>query len=160
LELNRRVQGTETFWNDADGSEAILQVKAASASVAMSGYRASAVPTGLPAHSSTQTAQTRVRKKSKADVHPVAGVCGPGDPTTAGLTEAGYNAGPVAAGLKNPRVTRRRAFLNHAPRGLEFRSECATGHPAAEPDTSDHERQIFEQIRRLTGAANVDSCKH
>jgi hypothetical protein len=108
------VQGTETFWNDADGSEAILQVKAASASVAMSGYRASAVPTGLPAHSSTQTAQTRVRKKSKADVHPVAGVCGPGDPTTAGLTEAGYNAGPVAAGLKNPRVTRRRAFLNHS----------------------------------------------
>jgi hypothetical protein len=108
------VQGTETFWNDADGSEAILQVKAASASVVMSGYRASAVPTGLPAHSSTQTAQTRVRKKSKADVHPVAGVCGPGDPTTAGLTEAGYNAGPVAAGLKNPRVTRRRAFLNHS----------------------------------------------
>ena len=64
------MQETETFWNDADGSEAILQVQAASPSVAMSAYRASAVPTGLPAHSSTQTAQTRVRKKSKADVPP------------------------------------------------------------------------------------------
>jgi hypothetical protein len=73
VELNHRMQGTETFWNDADGSEAILQVQAASPSVAMSAYRASAVPTGLPAHSSTQTAQTRVRKKSKADVHPASG---------------------------------------------------------------------------------------
>ena len=73
VELNHRMQGTETFWNDADGSEAILQVPAASPSVAMSAYRASAVPTGLPAHSSTQTAQTRVRKKSKADVHPASG---------------------------------------------------------------------------------------
>jgi hypothetical protein len=72
VELNHRMQGTETFWSDADGSEAILQVQAASPSVAMSAYRASAVPTGLPAHSSTQTAQTRVRKKSKADVHPAA----------------------------------------------------------------------------------------
>jgi hypothetical protein len=72
VELNRRMQGTETFWSDADGSEAILQVQAASPSVAMSAYRASAVPTGLPAHSSTHTAQTRVRKKSKADVHPFA----------------------------------------------------------------------------------------
>jgi hypothetical protein len=53
VELNHRMQGTETFWNDADGSEAILQVQAASPSVAMSAYRASAVPTGLPAHSST-----------------------------------------------------------------------------------------------------------
>ena len=67
--MNRRMQGTETLWNDADRSEAILQVQAASPSVAMSAYRASAVPTGLPAHSSTQTAQTRVRKKSKAGVH-------------------------------------------------------------------------------------------
>jgi hypothetical protein len=66
------VQGTETFWNDADESEAILPVQAASPSVAMSAYRASAVPTGLPAHSSTQTAQTRVRKKSNADVRPIA----------------------------------------------------------------------------------------
>jgi hypothetical protein len=47
-----------------------LQLQAATPSVAMSGYRASAVPTGLPAHCSTQTAQTRVRKKSKTDVHP------------------------------------------------------------------------------------------
>jgi hypothetical protein len=54
VELNDRMQGTVTFWNDADGSEAILPVQAASSSVAMSAYRASAVPTGLPAHSSTQ----------------------------------------------------------------------------------------------------------
>ena len=66
------MQGAETLWNDADGSEAILQVQAASPSVAMSAYRASAVLTGLPAHSSTQTVRTCVRKKSKVDVHPFA----------------------------------------------------------------------------------------
>ena len=71
------MQGIETFWNDADGSEAILQVQAASPSVAMSEYRATAVPTGLPAQSSTQTAQTRVRKKSKADLQPVQPIRGP-----------------------------------------------------------------------------------
>ena len=70
MEMNRRMQGTEMFWNDADGSDALLQVQAASPSMAMSGYRASAVPKVLSAHSSTQTAQTCVRKKSKADVHP------------------------------------------------------------------------------------------
>jgi hypothetical protein len=29
-EMNYRVKGTEMFWNDPDGAEAILQVRAAS----------------------------------------------------------------------------------------------------------------------------------
>jgi hypothetical protein len=29
-QMNRRMQGTETFWNDADGSKALLQGQAAS----------------------------------------------------------------------------------------------------------------------------------
>ena len=33
----------------------------------------------------------------------VAGVCDPGDPTTTGLTEAGYNACPVVARAQEPK---------------------------------------------------------
>jgi hypothetical protein len=32
----------------------------------------------------------------------VAGVCDPGDPTTTGLTEAGYNACPIVARAEEP----------------------------------------------------------
>jgi hypothetical protein len=44
----------------------------------------------------------------------VAGVCDPGIPTTTGLREAGYNAGPIAARAEAPEFYPKTGVLNHA----------------------------------------------
>jgi hypothetical protein len=53
----------------------------------------------------------------QCDVTPtiVAGICGPGVPTTAGLTEAGYNAGPIGDRAEKPAITPKSAFFEPCP---------------------------------------------
>ena len=58
----------------------------------------------------TDMRQSEVTPKTKA------GVCDPGIPTTAGLKEASYNAGPTEARDDRPGVAPKKAFLNHAQR--------------------------------------------
>ena len=68
-EMNYRVKGTEMFWNDPEGAEALLQVRAAALCdderLAKHLRRARVVPSHVdPSRPSSQ------RKKSEADVHP------------------------------------------------------------------------------------------
>jgi hypothetical protein len=53
----------------------------------------------------------------QCDVTPtiVAGICGPGVPTTAGLTEAGYNAGPTEARDDRPGVAPKKSVFEPCP---------------------------------------------
>jgi hypothetical protein len=69
MEMNHRVKGTAMFWNDLQGAEAILQVRAASLCdderlantyVAERAERSSVAPNH----------PNLVAKKSRADVHP------------------------------------------------------------------------------------------
>jgi hypothetical protein len=59
----------------------------------------------------TDMSQSEVTPKTKA------GACDPGIPTTAGLKEASYNAGPTEARADRPGVAPVKAFLNHARTG-------------------------------------------
>jgi hypothetical protein len=63
---------------------------------------------------------TATTEMSQSEVTPktVAGVCDPGIPTTAGLKEASYNAGPTEARDDRPGVAPKKAFLNHAQRRI------------------------------------------
>ena len=68
-EMNYRVKGTEMFWNDPDGAEAILQVRAASLCdderlAKHLRNRAGCASPVAPSHPNS------IARKSEADVHP------------------------------------------------------------------------------------------
>ena len=69
-EMNYRVKGTEMFWNDPEGAEAILQVRAAALCDDERLVKHLRTRPGHPFTRRPKVPQSDSRKKSKADVHP------------------------------------------------------------------------------------------
>ena len=68
-EMNYRVKGTEMFWNDPEGAEAILQVRAAALCDDDRLPKHLGRPSGMPLHSPASSPKITTQK-SEADVHP------------------------------------------------------------------------------------------